>query len=36
MLLEKLKLDAGEPIYEKAIALYQSGAIKSYNYTTLN
>lgn len=33
MLMEKLKLDAGEPVYEKAIAHYQSGAIKSFNFT---
>lgn len=33
MLLEKLKLDAGEPVFEKAVAYYKAIAIKSFNYT---
>jgi len=33
MLLEKLKLDAGEPAFEKAVSYYKAAAIKSFNYT---
>ncbi len=33
MLLEKLKLDAGEPTFDKAVSHYKSAAIKSYTYT---
>lgn len=33
MLLEKLKLDAGEPVFEKAVSYYQTGNIKSYAFT---
>jgi superfamily II DNA or RNA helicase len=33
MLLEKLKLDAGEQVFEQAVNHYQTGAIKNYNLT---
>jgi superfamily II DNA or RNA helicase len=33
MLLEKLKTDAGEVIFEKALSHYQSGNIKPYSFT---
>ncbi len=33
MLLEKLKLDAGEQVFEQAVGHYQTGDIKSYNLT---
>ncbi len=33
MLLEKLKLDAGEKVFETAVAYYQSAAIKPYSYS---
>jgi superfamily II DNA or RNA helicase len=33
MLLEKLKLDAGEQVFHQAVSLYQSGDIKNYNLT---
>ncbi|HBE80597.1 MAG TPA: hypothetical protein DDW65_22855, partial [Firmicutes bacterium] len=32
MLLEKLKSDAGEVVFEKALSYYQSGNIKPYSY----
>jgi superfamily II DNA or RNA helicase len=33
MLLEKLKLDAGELVFEQAVGHYQAGDIKNYNLT---